>query len=198
MIGRGMKKFPDEVLVSLYEETKSVHAVANKLGMCGQSVHERLVRIGVKMRNRKFSDEEKEILMRDYSKYRDKFELDCLAKMLGRTKQFICRKAKELGLTDIQKCYIKDDMRLDSQGYVVFLGKNRTSTKNRHEHRVIAESVLGRKLKKNEVVHHLDCDRSNNKNNNLVIMERGYHSWLHNSVMRDSNAPRREVEIRQA
>ena len=47
------------------------------------------------------------------------------------------------------------------------------------EHRVIAEKVLGRPLRKGEIVHHIDDDGLNNKHSNLLICSRQYHSWLH-------------------
>ena len=40
----------------------------------------------------------------------------------------------------------------------------------RHEHRVVAERMLGRKLKKNEVVHHIDLNKQNNDECNLVVL----------------------------
>ena len=40
---------------------------------------------------------------------------------------------------------------------------------NRHEHRVIAEQMLGRKLHKGEVVHHMDKDKHNNHPANLMV-----------------------------
>ena len=43
------------------------------------------------------------------------------------------------------------------------------------EHRLIAERVLGRRLKRNEVVHHVDLDPTNNVNSNLVICDQDYH-----------------------
>lgn len=49
----------------------------------------------------------------------------------------------------------------------------------RHEHRVIAEKMIGRKLKRNEIVHHRDGDRHNNKPSNLEIMSQSEHCRLH-------------------
>ena len=47
-------------------------------------------------------------------------------------------------------------------------------------HRIKAEKVLGRKLARYEHVHHLDLDKSNNDNRNLVICPSGgYHRLLH-------------------
>lgn len=46
-------------------------------------------------------------------------------------------------------------------------------------HRRIAEEILGRKLKTNEVVHHLDDDPKNNEKPNLVVMSRKNHGRLH-------------------
>ena len=57
--------------------------------------------------------------------------------------------------------------------YKKFLGK--------HEHRVIAEKKYGREIKQYEVVHHVDGDRHNNSENNLVIMSREEHTRLHSS-----------------
>ncbi|MBS5267505.1 MAG: HNH endonuclease [Clostridiales bacterium] len=41
----------------------------------------------------------------------------------------------------------------------------------RHTHRVIAEQMLGRPLKKGEVVHHIDGDKRNNKPENLMVFD---------------------------
>ena len=38
-----------------------------------------------------------------------------------------------------------------------------------HEHRIVAEKKIGRKLMKNEVVHHIDEDKHNNDPENLMI-----------------------------
>jgi hypothetical protein len=53
------------------------------------------------------------------------------------------------------------------------------------EHRYVMESHLGRLLEKNEVVHHIDGDKSNNDVDNLVVMDRAEHTKMHNSVKRE-------------
>lgn len=93
-------KATDAEILSAYERLGSVWKTADELGMCGQSVHERLVRMGANKPVNVFTDAEKEILMREYIPYKDAGKLDTLAAKMGRTKQFICRKAGELGLTD--------------------------------------------------------------------------------------------------
>lgn len=59
---------------------------------------------------------------------------------------------------------------IDKSGYVV---NNRTHVR---EHREIAERILGRPLKTNEVCHHYEEKTDNKK---FIICTKGYHSWLH-------------------
>lgn len=61
---------------------------------------------------------------------------------------------------------------IDVKGYIMI---NRTKQR---EHRVIAESVLGRKLKTKEVVHHINGVKWDNRKCNLLICSAEYHSWL--------------------
>jgi len=65
------------------------------------------------------------------------------------------------------------------------------------QHRLIAEAVLGRLLKKSEVVHHINGDKTDNKNDNLLICTKSYHHWLHNhmaSIFMDEHFSRRLEE----
>ena len=51
----------------------------------------------------------------------------------------------------------------------------------RHEHRTVAEEVLGRPLGKNEVVHHEDLDKRNNDPSNLFVFPtQSWHKRHHN------------------
>jgi hypothetical protein len=53
----------------------------------------------------------------------------------------------------------------------------------KHEHRLVMEKHLGRKLTSNEVVHHIDGDKWNNDISNLIVMTRQEHIAVHREQM---------------
>ena len=50
------------------------------------------------------------------------------------------------------------------------------------EHILKAEKAIGRRLAKNEVVHHINYNKGDNRNENLLICTKSYHHWLHNRM----------------
>ena len=53
-----------------------------------------------------------------------------------------------------------------------------------YEHRVIAMEMIGRPLRPDEEVHHLDEDRSNNHPENLLVLTKSQHMKLHGWLRR--------------
>lgn len=72
-------------------------------------------------------------------------------------------------------------MSVKPSGYVEH---TRGPNKGRSVHVVSMEQRIGRRLKFDEVVHHIDGDRSNNADNNLALMTRAAHTRLHRREQR--------------
>lgn len=68
-------------------------------------------------------------------------------------------------------------VRVDGHGYWRYSG-------GRMVHVVIAEKVLGRRLKSGEQVHHIDGNRLNNHHRNLLICDTSFHRSLEERIKR--------------
>lgn len=87
-------------LIAAYDRLGSVWLVAEEFGMTGQRVHRELRAAGIPTKKRWVSDEEKAAIERYYrNTSAEAFSLGELAASLGRTKPFVCRIAKSMGLT---------------------------------------------------------------------------------------------------
>lgn len=53
----------------------------------------------------------------------------------------------------------------------------------RHEHRVVAEQMIGRPLERGEIVHHIDGNKHNNDPSNLQVMTQADHLRTHHAEM---------------
>jgi hypothetical protein len=79
----------------------------------------------------------------------------------------------------------KNGRALTHGGYIGIRDRERTHLRvnfNRYvrEHILIAETVLGKPLPPNAVIHHINHDRTDNRQENLVICEdNSYHHLLH-------------------
>lgn len=66
-------------------------------------------------------------------------------------------------------------------GYVaVSVGKSN----RKYEHQEVAARALNRPLRADEVVHHINGNKQDNRNVNLLICSRGYHHSLHQRMAR--------------
>ncbi len=113
-----------------------------------------------------------------------------LVPVLHRSKQSIDHKAQRLGLKKTDELLFdnrsarrgeksptwKGGKTRSRKGYVVL----RNDGDVIFEHRAIMEAHIGRKLTDDEVVHHINGDKTDNRLENLQLMTRGEHSTMHN------------------
>lgn len=71
---------------------------------------------------------------------------------------------------------------IDQYGYRII----NIDGKFQREHRLVMERTLGRKLRRDEDVHHLDGDKLNNDPENLQVIAHDEHARMHNKLARGS------------
>jgi hypothetical protein len=68
-------------------------------------------------------------------------------------------------------------------GYIRVIYKNNDGSKYfKYLHREIMENLLKRQLSTEDVVHHIDGDRSNNDEHNLLVCSRSEHRHYHSKA----------------
>ena len=123
--------------------------------------------------------------------YQSGLSTNQVAAMLGSTSPTILRALRATGtatrsISDSVSMRKRGNKRVDSGYITVCVGKN----ERKKEHVLIAENVLGRPLRRDECVHHINGDKLDNRNCNLLICSRSYHTWLHWTERKNGNAIR--------
>ena len=70
--------------------------------------------------------------------------------------------------------------------------------KERPVHILLMEEILGRPLKENEVVHHINGDKRDNRPENLQVLDRGKHTSLHKQGVAVSGASLEKMRAAQS
>lgn len=145
-------------------------------------------------RNTPYNAAEKNLLIDYYSQNHSVREC---ANKFGMSTTTVISYMREAGIsrTRSESCVLRDSNRGRGSrwnggrsarykpGYMsVYTGvKNGVST-YRTEHLLIVEKVLGRKMKKGEVVHHINGNGLDNRNGNLLVCSNPYHGFLHQKM----------------
>ena len=142
--------------------------IANKLNISYNKLDWIIRKLNLRhYKSKKYSEQEIEFIKNNYPKYGSKY----CAEKLNRSENAINKKIKKLGL----KINWKYEY-INASGYLV----NCEDRNHRYlVHRRKMENKLGRKLKYNEVVHHIDGNKLNNDLSNLQLMTRQEHIEIH-------------------
>lgn len=176
MLPRKLFVTPEELRVS-YDEMGTLQAVADRYGVSKKLILNYMKRYGISRNRRGTPEDFKERIMGLAGEGKNGTEI---ASVLGITGTYVRLIAKQFGIkiTDnFHKGY-----RITHNGYkaVRIPGHpDADATGYVRVHRLVAEKKLGRPLGPDEIVHHINGDKLDNRPENLEVMGRPSHNTHH-------------------
>lgn len=92
------KRVSDEDLIAAYKKTHNIWKTAGIVGLCGQSVWERLKKLNIQLSLRRWSEDELQELKNLYKSPSQPLYLAEFSQKIGRAMSVVCGKANSLGL----------------------------------------------------------------------------------------------------
>lgn len=151
-----------EKLADMYKRGQSIPQISARTGINRSRVRGELLKAGVTLRTRQEALQIREGLG---DHHRGKARV-----FTQEWKENIAKARKKWGEENALGVSLKPS------GYLEI---TRGENKGRSVHVVLMEERLGRRLLPDEVVHHIDRDRSNNSIDNLALVTRSGHARLH-------------------
>ena len=155
--------------------------IAKRLGRNPASIVSRATTLGLRKANRtvrKFTEQD-DGFVRDNA---GKISLQEISKQLGRSTGSIWGRGQKLGVWFDKKIRNPEGRKLRKDGYVSI---RLESGEWRHEHILVVEGILGRRLQNGEGGHHINLEKSDNRLSNLYFFRDGTaHSRAHTSLNR--------------
>lgn len=165
-----------EELEEVYRETQSMLKTAKHFGVSKKLIMNYMNKYGLERRPWKISDHA-DTIKRMAEQHWTAQEI---ADSVGYFAETVRRYARENGIT-IYDPYHPGFITTDS-GYIMLRRPDHPNADSKgyvREHILVMEEHLGRYLTGDEVVHHIDRDKSNNDLCNLQLMTRSEHSRYH-------------------
>lgn len=163
-IKRGANYTADEdVYIAENYYSKPARDIAAHLGRTAKSIRKRFEKLGLVPKKivRRWAKADN-----DFLRNRGDKKLKEVAEILGRDMSEVSEHATRLGVP------FRREYRIDSRGYArvqIRLGNGERRTVQ--QHRKVMEDILGRPLRKGEVVHHINGIKSDNSPENLYLYE---------------------------
>ena len=158
----------DKIIVSNYKSIPNAE-LAHLLGRGIIQVRKRAAKLGVSSPAKRWTKEDDEAL----KAFRGRVALVEAAKKLGRSPTEVSSRSKKLGF---------NKWRVPSGRHAGRLIVRFNSGKPVYQHRDVVEKQIGRPLKSDEIVHHINFDKDDNSLNNLHVFQgRAAHRTAHMS-----------------
>lgn len=170
------KQIDDTKIYELYfEKEMTIKQVAKELGISTGSVCNHIKKNGWTSRRPAYNKVGTHLT----EEHKQKISQYHKGKVLSNETRAKMSKSKFVGGVGYKK--------LRKDGYVeIHFPEHPSASKNGVilEHHLVMECVLGRRLRKDEVVHHINHNRSDNRVENLVVMTNSEHAFLHQEERR--------------
>ena len=180
-------KEEDDYIIANYEHTPK-RIIGEKLGRDPKSIQKRARVLGVKKEPvRVWTKEEDDYILKAHN---NGDTLTKTAQSLKRNINETQNRAHKLGIKSWQ--HIKEGKRT-KEGYDVIAYRHNKPTIMKH--RRVVENILGRELRSDEIVHHIDADVNNNEPINLFLCNSREHALCHWSLRKCLRAGENAKEL---